>query len=153
MPWGFRNEKTRALLCKSSKSSKETRCLLYRPSIIHPSLPLSSQPTTIYWEPTMCCQALCWALERQQWTRKAWSLSSWTQNLMQETSQETGNCDENAQLMGGQGSLIAGSHGWQVGSEYYGLKKKELCTVSDIRVIKANKEKRNREGTLWGNTE
>ena len=32
-------------------------------------------------------------------------------------------------------------------------KKKELCTVSDIRVIKANKEKRNREGTLWGNTE
>lgn len=47
---------------------------------------------------------------------------------MQETSQETaGNCDENAQLMGGQGSLIAGSHGWQVGSEYYGFKKKNFA--------------------------
>jgi len=69
---------------------------------------------------------------------------------MQETSQETGNYDENAQLVGGQGGLIAGSHGWQVGSEYYGLKKKGLLTVSDSRVIKANKEKRNRRGNSLG---
>lgn len=155
MPWGFRNEKTRALLCKSSKSSKERQdvCCIVHPSS-HPSLPLSSQPATIYWEPTMCCQALCWALEEQQWTRKAWSLSSWTQNLMQETSQ--GNrqlwwkCTADGRT---RQSDSRGSHGWQVGSEYYGFKKKELCTVSDIRVIKPNKEKRNREGILSGNTE
>ena len=75
---------------------------------------------------------------------------------MQETSQETGNYDENAQLVGGQGGLIAGSHGWQVGSEYYELKKKRTSHSKWQQSYKGKqgKEKQKRElfGVIQNNT-
>lgn len=47
MPWGFRKEKTRALLCKSSESSRRDKMSVVS-SIHHPPIPSFIFPTNNY---------------------------------------------------------------------------------------------------------
>lgn len=104
---------------------EETRCLLYRPSIIHPSPFLYLPNQQLFTENLQCVAKHCAGHWRYDSEPERHGLCPHELSLMQETSQETGNYDKNAWLMGGQGSLIAGCHWWQLGQEYYGLKKKK----------------------------